>query len=167
MIWDYKMINFNKRIIVDQQKSGQWRITTDRGDQYDLTQINGKAQPITDWWSMNHQSELRAWQMDLFLKELTRRGYNDDYILWLAHKAGHGISQPHDIMIMYHTGMKLWVLSTQEYHWLQPGSLTTTQFLIDDAIQADICKRSCRDEIYPILDYLNQYYDDKNTSDLS
>lgn len=161
------MIRFNKKIVVDQQRSGQWRINTDRGDQYDLTQIQPQQQKniITAWWEMNHQSELRGWQMDLFIKELTRKGYGSDFILWLAHKAGHGLSQSHDIMIMYHTGMKLWVLSTEQHHWLQSGSLTTTEFQKNDAIIANILNREQRFEIYEILDLLNNHYNSKNIND--
>jgi hypothetical protein len=152
------MIRYNKKISVKQHSTGQWRIDTDRGDQYQLTQIQGQTHPITDWWSMNHQSELRGWQMDIFVKGLTYKGNNDDYVLWLAHKAGGGLSQPHDIVIMYHQGMKLWVLSTEQHHWLQPGNLTDTDFLKDDAIAADILKVEDRKEIYPILDHLNLHY---------
>lgn len=161
MTWGYKMIRFNKKITVDQHRSGQWRIDTDRGDQYMMTEINNNYQPLDEWWGKQHQSELRGWQMDMFVKELTRKGYGDDYKLWLVHKPGGGYSQPHDIVIMYHMGMKLWILSTQEYHWFQPGSFSATDFLTDTAIQADILNKEHRKEIYPISDYYNEYYNQK------
>lgn len=152
------MIRFNKTITIAQHRSGQWRIDTDRGDQYMMTQITTNYTPISDWWGKQHQSELRGWQMDLFVKELTRQGYGNDYQLWLVHKAGGGLSQPHDIVVMYHTGMKLWLLSTAEYHWLQSGALQDQTFKKTDAIKADITDLDARKEIYPILDHYNEYY---------
>jgi hypothetical protein len=160
------MIIYKNTITVSEQRTGQWRIDTDRGDQYQLTQINGQKHPLTDWWSMQHQSELRGWQMDVFVKELTRRGYGDDYVIWLAHKAGAGHSQPHDIVIMYHTGMQLWVLSTAEDHWLQPGAMITQQFKKDheDTLHADLLNPQDRQEVYKLIDFYNQYYDQKDAA---
>jgi hypothetical protein len=152
------MIRYKNKILVVQHRSGQWRINTDRGDEYLMTEVISNYQPIDDWWSKQHQSELRGWQMDLFVKELIRKGYGDDYKLWLVHKAGGGYSQPHDIAIMYHMGMKLWVLSTTEHHWFKEGNLTDTDFLVEEAIQADILNPEHRREIYPVLDYYNEYY---------
>lgn len=152
------MIKFKNKIMLVQYKTDQWKLTTDRADEYLLTQMVQKQHVFTDWWSMQHQSDLRNWQMDLFLKELTRLGSGDDYVLWLAHKVGHGHSQPHDIAIMYHLGMKLWVLSTERYHWIVANGFTDTIFHKDDAIQADITDIKDRQQIYPILDMLNKNY---------
>ncbi len=152
------MIRFNKTITIAQQRSGQWRIDTDRGDQYMMTQVSTNYTPLSDWWGKQHQSELRGWQMDLFVKELTRQGYGNDYDLWLVHKAGGGYNQAHDIVVMYHRGMKMWVLSTSEYHWLQPGALQDQAFKVDSAIHADILDPLARKELYPILDYYNEHY---------
>jgi hypothetical protein len=153
------MIRYSKKITLNQQRSGQWRIDTDRGDQYLMTQVTTNYTPLTDWWSKQHQSPLRNWQMDMFVKELTRKGPGNDYMLWLVHKAGGGYNQAHDIVVMYHIGMKLWVFSTQEHHWLQPSDMQDHVFNVDDAITADLLKAEDRHDIYPILDLLNQYYD--------
>lgn len=157
------MIRYNKRITVSQQRTGQWRIDTDRGDQYYMTEVTANDTPLTDWWSKQHPSELRGWQMDIFVKELTRQGYGNDHVLWLVHKAGGGYNQEHDIVVMYHKGMNMWVLSTQEHHWLQPGSFGDQQFHIDDALACDITRPEHRKDLYPILDLLNQYYANKET----
>jgi hypothetical protein len=150
------MIRFNKTVSVKQHRNGQWRINTDRGDEYLMSEVNNNYTPLGDWWGKQHQSELRGWQMDIFVKDLTRMGYGDDYRIWLVHKAGGGYNQPHDIAIMYHTGMKLWVLSTSEYHWLQPGEVTDTDFIKDTAFAADILERSGRDQLYPIIEALSR-----------
>lgn len=152
------MIRFNKTITVSPQSNGQWRIDTDRGDQYNLTEVGAQNMPITQWWSMQHQSVLRGWQMDIFIKELTRLGYGEDFKIWIVNKPGGGLSQPHDTAIMYHTGMKLWVLTTQEHHWLQEGPLMATTFKKEGAIQADLLNPQHRRDIYAITDYYNEYY---------
>jgi hypothetical protein len=155
------MIRFKNKITVSQQRSGEWFIDTDRGDQYLMHQLNHRNNNtlLDDWWAMQHQSELRGWQMDLFLKELVRKGQGDDFVIWTVYKKGQGHNQAHDIMIFYHLGMKIWILSTQEYHWLMPGSLMATTFERDDSIHADICQLKDRLEIYPLLDLLNKHYE--------
>lgn len=153
------MIRFKNKITVEQRRSGEWTMNTDRGDQYEMLQLTNRGQIFTEWLEMQHASELRKWQMDLFLRELTRRGHSDDFVIWTVYKRGQGHNQPHDIAIMYHQGMQLWVLSTTEYHWLLPGSLMATTFSTEDAIEADICRFEDRKQIYPLTDLLNQHYD--------
>lgn len=153
------MIRFKNKITVEQRRSSEWIIDTDRGDQYEMLQLTNRGQIFTEWWEMQHQSQLRTWQMDVFLRELTRKGHSDDFVIWTVYKRGQGHNQPHDIAIMYHQGMQLWLLSTEEYHWLLPGLMTSTTFNRADAIEADLCKLEDRQAIYPLTDLLNQYYD--------
>jgi hypothetical protein len=153
------MIRFKNKITIDQRRSGEWIMDTDRGDQYEMLQLTNRGHIFTEWWNMQHQSQLRTWQMDVFLRELTRRGHSDDFIIWTVYKRGQGHNQPHDIAVMYHQGMKLWILSTEEYHWLLPGSLQFTNFYKDLAIEADLSKPEDRQDIYPLTDLLNKHYD--------
>ena len=153
------MLSFKNKVFIEQKKSGDWILDTDRGDRYQMLQLVKRGPTFTAWWDMQHQSELRGWQMDIFLRELTRRGYGDDFVLWTVYKQGQGYSQAHDIALMYHQGMKLWVLSTNEYHWLMPGAMTGCEFHKDLAIEADLCNIEDRKEIYPITDFLNKHYD--------
>jgi hypothetical protein len=159
MIGAFNMIRFKNKITIDQRRAGDWFIETDRGDQYEMLQLTNRGHVFTEWWNMQHQSELRHWQMDLFLRELTRRGHSDDFVIWTVYKKGQGHSQPHDIAVMYHQGMRLWVLSTQEYHWLMPGALQANEFHKDLAIEADLCSQQDRREIYPLTDFLNKHYE--------
>ena len=145
-------------MFIQQNKSGDWILDTDRGDRYQMLQVFSKSQPFTSWWNMQHQSELRTWQMDVFLRELTRRGHGDDFVIWAVYKSGHGYNQAHDIALMYHLGMKLWVLSTNEYHWLMPGAMINCEFHKDQAIDADLSNPQDRKEIYPIINFLNRHY---------
>jgi hypothetical protein len=153
------MIKFKNKITIEQKRSGEWVMDTDRGDQYLMLQLTNRGHVFTEWWDMQHQSELRNWQKDIFLKELTRRGYSDDFVIWTVYKRGQGHNQPHDIAVMYHQAMQLWVLSTEEYHWLLPGSLMATEFHKDSAIQADLSNAQDRQEIYSLTDFLNKHYD--------
>ncbi len=149
------MIRYNKLIQVRQQKTGQWQITTDRGDQYDLTQVTGR-EPITSWWDMQHISPLREWQKDVVVKELTRQGWSDEFQLFVVHKRGQGLSQSHDIVIFYHYKYKSWVLSTAEHLWIMPSSFGDCNFTTDSSLTVDLTQADDRQTVYKIIDQLNQ-----------
>lgn len=152
------MIRFNRRIQVQLTKIGQWRLTTDRADDYELLMLtkNQNQTLITDWWNMQHQSELRHWQKDIFVQELTRMGSGDDFILFVAYKKGQGYNQAHDICLMYHIKHKIWILSTQEYHWFTPSEFIDCDFLKQEALELDILTRSHRDQIYLLIESINK-----------
>lgn len=151
------MIRFNKKISLQQTRMGEWRLISDRNDQFDLLQITHTSEhnSITRWWDMQHQSELRRWQKDIFIQELSRLGHGDDFVLWVPYRRGQGHSQPHDICLVYHLKHKIWILSLQEYHWLIPSNMYDCEFHIDQALCADILTRQGRDQIYMIIDELN------------
>jgi hypothetical protein len=148
------MIRYNKRIQIKQAKPDQWQLKTDRGDEYELTLMTGTT-ALTDWWDRQHKSPLREWQMDAVLKSLTYKGYREDYQLFLAHKRGAGLSQPHDIVVFYHHRHKLWVLSTSNRIWFQEGAFSDCDLHIDAALEADVTREQDRKEIYKIIDGLN------------
>lgn len=155
------MIRFNQRIILEQSANENWILNTDRGDRYMLHQMqqNINRTLITDWVNLNDVSEFRRWQTDLFVKELTRLGTGDDFILFVPYKKGGGLQQPHDIVIMYHKKHKMWVLSTSEYHWFQFDSFRATTFHRDQAVKIDILDFNDRKtKLYPILDEFNRQY---------
>ena len=148
------MIRYNKLVQVRQQKTGQWQITTDRGDQYELTNITGN-ESMTSWWQMQYTSILREWQKDAVLQELTRMGYHEDYQLFVVHKRGQGFSQAHDIVIFYHHRHKIWVLSTSQHLWFVPSSFSDCNFTTDAALAVDITQLQDRNAVYTIIDQLN------------
>jgi hypothetical protein len=150
------MIFFNKKITLNQTRSGQWRLQTDRGEDYLLSEINATSTPITDWWDKQHKSSLREWQKDIFVQELTRKGYGEDFKLWLVYRAGQGFNQDHDVTIMHHSGHGVWILSTREYQWLIPGGLQEQVFKIEDALLANIELAEDRKVIYNLVDQLNK-----------
>lgn len=150
------MIRFSKKITLNQTRTGQWRLQSDRGEEYLLSEVNGNSiTPVTDWWDRQHKSSLREWQKDVFVQELTRKGPGNDFTLWLAYKQGQGLNQPHDITIMHHRGHGIWILSTKEYQWMQSGALREQEFKIDDALAADIETLEGRRQVYKIVDALN------------
>lgn len=155
------MIRFNQSITVERNRNEQWQITTDRGDRYlmhEMAQTSEKS-IISDYVKLNHTTEFRLWQIDLFVKETTRRGRGDDFILWLVYKQGQGHNQAHDIVIMYHKLLEMWILSTSECHWFEFAKLNDIIFMRKDAVQADVLKQEDRQQIlYPILAELNRCY---------
>jgi len=149
------MLRYNKKIKVSQQRTGQWRITTDRGDDYELMPLSSSSTPITDWWNMQHQSSLRHWQKDVVLQELTRRCYTEDFQLFIVYKPRQGHSQPHDIVIFYHSRYKLWILNTSDCIWFVPSDFTDCEFTAEYGLPVDITNLQQRKELYKIMDELN------------
>lgn len=150
------MIRYNKKITLEQYRDN-WRLRTDRGQEYQMTEITvtNQRSPITDWWNLQNQSPLRHWQKDAVFLELVRNGNNEDFTLWIVHRSGQGHSQPHDIMIFYHHRLKCWVLSTSQHLWIQPQAMTGCVFDAEQAIEIDITDTEQRRErLYPMLDKL-------------
>jgi len=158
---DKLMLMFRQKIQVSQRPNGQWILDTDRGDLYLLHQMKNTQERtiITDWFALNYPSELRRWQMDVLVKETTRMGYGDDFIIWCPYKKGQGFQQPHNIVIFYHMLHSMWILSTGDYHWFKESALTATEFNLDEACLANILDNEDRKNIlYPITDQLNHRY---------
>lgn len=159
MIGVYKMIRYSKTITLEQYRD-DWRLRTDRGQEYLITQINitNQRNPVTDWWNLQNQSTLRYWQKDAVFLELTRNGYSEDFTLWLVYRQGQGYNQPHDIMIFYHHRLKCWILSTAEHLWIQPAAMIGCVFDKEDALEIDITDdEQRRTTLYPLLDGMREY----------
>jgi hypothetical protein len=143
------MIRYQKRIELKENRSGQWIIDTDRGDQYDTQFIGTTAHPVTDWWSKQYQSELRTWQKDALIGEFWRQ--HGELDLYLVYKRGQGFSQQHDIMLAYSPSKKLWLFSTEQHTWILPKNYSHTELNIELAL-GSVLDFETRQSIYNIID---------------
>lgn len=139
------MIRYQHRIDLEKTRFDQWIIKTDRGNQYETQLVAGTGTPFTDWWSKQHQSELRRWQKDALFSEFSRT--HGELELYLVYQRGGGYSQPHDIALAYCPNKRLWLLSTQDNTWIVPFTHFDRETGLGPIDQKDV-----RSEIYKVID---------------
>jgi hypothetical protein len=149
MNWAYNMIRYRKQIELKENRHAQWILDSDRGDQYETQFIGKTPHPMTDWWSKQHQSELRAWQKDAVLGEFWRQ--HGELDLYLIYKRGQGYSQPHDMTLAYSPQCSLWLFSTEQHTWILPRTHSHTNFTVDLAL-GSVLDPQARQDIYQIID---------------
>lgn len=149
------MIRYNKQIILNLRKSGDWQLSTDRGDIYEMLPYHS----IGDWWSAQHQSDLRDWQKDIVIK-MSADTFGK-ITMFNVFQKGRGYNQNHDICIAYCDRLKIWILSTADDYWIEKNPGGSVLFNVEDSL-GSIQKQEHRKELYEIYDMLKQEYNPDN-----
>lgn len=152
------MLRYNQEIRLQPSQAGQWSMTTDRGQRWFLQAVQGTDSPLTEWWTRQNQSELRSWQKDAILKELTRNSPAEDTELYVVYAQGQGWNQPHDILIFYFRPLEIWLLSHSEGLWIQPSPQGYSLiFPRSQSVAVDVTSLDQRRGIlYPLIDGLRK-----------
>lgn len=145
------MINYRNTITVSKRQNDEWYIDTDKGDRYQTFAVMNSKTVWTEWWQMQHQSDLRLWQKDI-LREFANR-YFEDLSPYVVYKSQHGRNQPHDIALAHSDIDKVWLLMTQHDFWLIKsdwGEITVKRG--QDSMGSILDENNRKHLIYPILD---------------
>lgn len=147
------MIRYNKRIELKQHRNGEWKILTDRGDEYQTQLIVNNPGPLTYWWQQQHHSPLREWQKDAVIKDSW--WILGPLELYLVYKKGQGYSQPHDIALARYSRNDIWILSTEENTWILPATRGDQMFVRELAL-GSINQADVRQKFYELLREIKQ-----------
>lgn len=152
-------IKYNKKIVLERKRNGDIDLDTDRGDLYKTFQYNNSNNPVSNWWSDQHQSELRQWQKDLVV------GYAADALgpltLFVINKRGHGYSQDHDICLAYSERHSIWVLSTEHDYWIVKSDYGQIVFNKENSLGSVLIKQD-RLQIGEVWDEIKSQLNPKN-----
>jgi hypothetical protein len=146
------MIAYGKKIILRENRTGDWMLESDKGFKYLTSPIVNTRTPITDWWEKNVHNDLREWQKDAIVKTLGD-SFDATIIPYLVYRKGHGYSQSHDItLVRFDT---TWVLSTQKDLWITNSNYGEIIFDIEDSL-GSVLDRNVRDVVYKIADAIKE-----------
>lgn len=149
------MIAYSKKIVLRENRTGDWYLESDKGAKYLTTAIINTRTPITDWWEKNDHSDLRQWQMDAIIKTLgdsfTANGIS--IVPYLVYRKGHGYSQPHDITLVRFG--KTWILSTERDLWIDDSGYGEIIFNVDESL-GSILNRNVREVVYKVADAIKE-----------
>lgn len=149
-------LHITKWLTLTENAQGYVDLETDRKDRYRAQcYTRASSTPITDWWQQQYQSDLRRWQLDIFVKEIVRLDRDADPVIYTLWQQNAGFQQPHDCFIVYHPKRAITCVSTTRYHWLRQGE-PQGRFLVEDSWEADLLTIEGRKRIYKELDRLNE-----------
>lgn len=145
------MINYKKRITLSRHSSGDWYLHTDKGDRYEAFAVAQSNTKWSQWWGMQHQSDLRLWQKDI-LREFANSHFPDltPYVVYKKHQ-GH--SQPHDIAVAFSEEDKTWLVITSEDFWIVNSDYG--EIILERGVNSCGCitdPKVRETVIYPLLD---------------
>lgn len=124
------MIRYKKEITIKESRTGDWQLTTDFGQTWELNPIEHGNTPITNWWEKQHQSDLRQWQKDVILKLFADAfGCVTPFVVY---QRGKGYSQPHDLCVARFGD--IWIISTQDDLWITENKYATFTLKKEDTI---------------------------------
>ena len=141
------MIRYNKKLSVSKNQDN-WFIETDRGDRYEMFLVKSQTTPWSEWWAMNHQSDLRLWQKDIIRDFAT---HIPGLIPMLVYKRNQGHSQPHDICIAYSEETNLWFISTQRDFWIIENAYGQFEFNVEQSL-GSVLEPEDRHQMYLVLE---------------
>lgn len=145
------MIRYKKKITVSNRtNTDEWRIRTDRGDTYEMFPTTGRN-IWTEWTGMQHDSELRTWQKEIF-REFANRFF-EDLTPYVVYKPRHGTNQAHDIAVARSNTDGTWLIATAEDFWIVPSNYG--EFTVERGVNsmgAVTDEHTRRQVIYPLLD---------------
>ena len=116
------------------------------------SQITNTITPITDWWSKQHQSNLRRWQLEAVIQNLFDAFGELD--LFTVYKSGGGYSQPHDVVLACHKD--IWICSTDHDTWIVKNSDSQVWLNKEDSL-GSILDITTRQELNKIADGIKKY----------
>ena len=145
------MIKYRNQITIDRRRSGEWRVMTDQGDNYDTTVYSEFA----EWWKTQAQTELRSWQKDICLRETANIFGRLE--MFNVYKKGKGWTQAHDICLMHSETYQIWVLSTHDNFWICNSDGGNITFDIKDSL-GSIMNPNNRKVIYSVYDSLKKNF---------
>ena len=144
------MIKYRKKISMSINNNGECRLRSDQGSEYQAFAISNSKTPFSDWWTMQHQSDLRLWQKDVIRDFATRWLDLKPYVIY-RRQAGH--NQPHDMAMAHSQENCIWVFSTERDFWITPCAYGEFDFDIQDSM-GSILLKDTRLEIYKLIDSL-------------
>lgn len=145
------MIQYKKRITVSKKaNTEEWYMQSDKGSRYEMFAVSGRN-IWTDWTDMQHSSDLRDWQKDIF-REFANRFF-EDLTPYVVYKRNQGHNQAHDIAVAHSEQDGTWLISTQDDFWIVPtryGEFTVERGVNSMGALANEQQR--KNVIYPVLD---------------
>lgn len=139
-------IRYNKKIRLVRRTMDEWYLESDTMDRYEITRFTTeKSIPIGEWWSKNHNSDLRDWQKEMLIKD-AYRALDITPELFLLYKKGQGFNQPHDLVLVKFADT--WILSTTDHIWISQLTDSNHTFHTDDAVIGSIMIRENRDLLW-------------------
>jgi len=161
MIWGFKMIRYQKQIILNRNRKGSYELVSDTGDTWATSVLAGSRTLVSDWWKDQNISSLRELQKDICI------GYTWDTFgrlnLFNIYKIGHGYKQAHDMTLAHNPEHNIWVFSTFNDFWLIQTKATQVVFHTSTS-QGSIADLNTRLFIGQLYDNLKVKFNPNNES---
>ena len=153
------MIHYKERIKVFQKNTGEWTITTDYQDQWLMSTITDGRTMITDWWTNQHQSDLRDWQKDMVI---SYAGLSFKIQLFNIYKKGGGFKQQHDMCIAHNQQHNIWIFSTQKDYWIVKTDKQNEVIFERKNSLGSVLDQDTRFQLGEIWDKMKNHYNPEN-----